>query len=498
MSGSVSYAFPEDFSLYGLVGSNWVLLRQFYGYPRPYRPDYIVIPLSTPVSVTAVKVQATKLRTDNLGDYYFQLAEVSAGYNAQYSKLQYQGNSGVQSEVEFQGMGSSSFNPGKMAVWNQDKRNPILTAKNPTGCNADKFSRNIYAAQAVHLGGTSWRIFFGGEDGTCSQLDEISTLTTADTFASFTSRSTVITNVGTTHVNNPSIVKTDSGWRMAFTSARSGPGITSCLTPLGVTADIVDKPSYAVSSNGLTWSPSNGTSLLNITGYPTVIAQGRSCPWGNQFSGEDINGTNVILSDNGIWYLYIRDNSSTVTTLVSVDGVNFSYQQPLINTTGDCYGVNDVKKINGYYIWAYGCNVNKIWYSVANSPTPAPISAPSLLFDSSSAQPISGLDPFIVSEGFVTDGTRLLGVLYGATTDAQHWGNAIFARWLQKGVRLSNASTTLTWMKANGPNNSVLMMVPGNPLETGTVSIYDTDGTTILYTSPAITLREGDVWRYVP
>ena len=499
MAGDVSYGFPEQFSVYGLVGSSWVLLRSYTGYPQPYRADHIVIPLSSPVNVTAIKVEATKLRADNLGGYYFQLGELAAGYDPLYSKLQYVGNNGNANEIEIRNLGSSAFHPSKMKVWNQDRRNPILTAKTPTGCAPSRLTRNVYAAQAVHLGGSSWRIVYGGEDGTCDQKDEIYTLQTNDAFASFGPRTTIIRNgTDTVHVNNPSFVKVGSSWRMLFTSARAGTDVRSCLTKPTDTSGIVDKPAYSVSSDGVTWNAANGSNLVNVIGYPTVIAQGRSCPWGDGKSGEDINGTNVILYDNGYWYLYIRDNSSTVTVLRSNDGVNFYYQQPLVNTTGDCYGVNDVKKINGYYVWAYGCNVSKLWYSVASSPMPPAIAAPTVLFDSSTAQPVSGADPIMVSEGWVTDGTRLLGVLYGATTDPEMWGNSIYARWLQKRAKLANAYTSLEWTKANGPDNGVIMMVPGSPLETGNVTVYDSDGTTVLHTSPKVTMRQGDVWQYVP
>jgi hypothetical protein len=33
-------------------------------------------------------------------------------------------------------------------------------------------------------------------------------------------------------------------------------------------------------------------------------------------------------------------------------------------------------------------------------------------------------------------------------------------------------------------------------METGRFYVYDTDGTTLLYTSPQVTMRSGDVWTY--
>lgn len=107
-------------------------------------------------------------------------------------------------------------------------------------------------------------------------------------------------------------------------------------------------------------------------------------------------------------------------------------------------------------------------------------------------------DPFVDSVGMVTDGTRLYGVLYGATSSAALVNNAIFARWLQKKASFSNSFTSLTWTNADGPDKTVLLMVPGKSVETGTLTIYDTDGQTVLATSPPMTIRQGDQWTYKP
>jgi hypothetical protein len=45
-----------------------------------------------------------------------------------------------------------------------------------------------------------------------------------------------------------------------------------------------------------------------------------------------------------------------------------------------------------------------------------------------------------------------------------------------------------------GMTNSRL--VTSNEVETGNFKVYDTDGTTLLYTSPLVSLREGDLWSY--
>lgn len=510
MAGSVSYAFPENFAVYGYVGSSWVLLRQFTGYPQPYRADFIVVPLSAPVAVTAIKVEATKLRADNFGLYYFQLGELAAGYDALYTKLQYQGNNGTANEVEIQNLGSGPFDPAKMKVWNYDRRNPIIPSL-PTNCQGTPSWRNVYGASAVYLGPNSWRIFFGGYNGLCTgdPIDEIWYTNTTNNFGSLTEMSShtkAIARGDTNNVGNVSVVRTPSGaWRMAYTSLR-GTTPSSCigseLTYLGV-----NKPGYSTSGDGATWSPAQGSStyMFSMVGNYSEILNGEECTWGTSISGQDVNGTNSLFEENGTWYLYWKGLNRSVQIATSeTGGVEFTHRGKLIDGSIDGefgdqqYGINDAKKINGTYLWAYHYNNDKLWYSTASSPRPPAIARPTKLFESNTTAPMWGADPYIVSAGWVTDGTRLHGVLYGASTTSARNQNAVFARWLQKGVALSNASTTLTWMKANGPDNGVLLMVPGAPLETGTVKIYDADGTTVLYTSPKVTLRQGDVWKYVP
>jgi hypothetical protein len=468
----------------------------------------VVIPLSTPSYVTAIKVEATKLRPDNFGTYYFQLGELVSGYDPLYAKLQYQGNNGNANEVEIQNLGSGLFDPAKMKVWNYDRRNPIIPSL-PTNCQGTPSWRNVYGASAVYLGPNSWRIFFGGYNGLCTSapFDEIWYTNTTSGFGSLNemaSHTKAISKGDTNNVGNVSVVKTPSGsWRMAYTSYR-GSTYASCLGAQ-LSYPGVNKPGYSTSGDGATWSPAQGSTsyMLSMTGYSQNL-NGQQCLWGDPVSGQDVNGTNSLFEENGTWYLYWKGLNRSVQIATSANGAAFAHYGKLIEGsidgefTSDQYGINDVKKINGKYLWAYHYNNDKIWYSTATTPTPPSIARPIKLFDSNTTDPKWGADPYMVSAGWVTDGTRLHGILYGASATAARNQNGIFARWLQKAAKLTSASTTLTWMKANGPDNGILLMVPGAPLETGQVSIYDTDGTTVLYTSPPITLRDGDVWRYVP
>jgi hypothetical protein len=96
------------------------------------------------------------------------------------------------------------------------------------------------------------------------------------------------------------------------------------------------------------------------------------------------------------------------------------------------------------------------------------------------------------------DATRIYGVLYGAGPIPQLVQNQIYAVWLQKKIVFENSF--VHWGETEtglGPTNVRLPITTStSPIETGNFSVYDTDGTTLLYRSPRVTLREGDVWRY--
>jgi hypothetical protein len=232
-----------------------------------------------------------------------------------------------------------------------------------------------------------------------------------------------------------------------------------------------------------------------MSGYPN---------WGTA----DVNGTNVIYSEGSTWYLYWKAQDSVVRYSTSTDGANFTYQGALLPVSDQMNqrGVNDMKKVNGSYLWAYHYNHEQVWYSVGTTPTAS--NATVALFNTTS-EPQQGVDRCVDSIGWVTTGTRLLGALYGAspmpagssdcTVGAGALSNnAIYARWLQKKAFFSNAFTGLAWMKSVGPDNVILMMVPGQGIETGTLTISDVDGTTPVFPGVQITIRQGDVWEYRP
>lgn len=50
--------------------------------------------------------------------------------------------------------------------------------------------------------------------------------------------------------------------------------------------------------------------------------------------------------------------------------------------------------------------------------------------------------------------------------------------------------------QANGPDKLQLGLAAGQGVETGRFYVYDTDGATLLYKSPTVAMRQGDIWNY--
>jgi len=95
----------------------------------------------------------------------------------------------------------------------------------------------------------------------------------------------------------------------------------------------------------------------------------------------------------------------------------------------------------------------------------------------------SGQDPYIVSLGFVTSGSQLLGVVYGAGSDPALDENRIFARWLQKKLVFTDSfGTEYAVQGALGPDRQWLQIHSGT--FQGTIAVYAEDGITPLAAGP--------------
>ena len=97
----------------------------------------------------------------------------------------------------------------------------------------------------------------------------------------------------------------------------------------------------------------------------------------------------------------------------------------------------------------------------------------------------SSQDSSIDSLSFVTNGGRILGVLYGANTgtpDNQFSDYRIFARWLQKKVVITNSSGVKYLAQGSYDPDRQWFSAPSGSLD-GTIVVYAEDGITPLGSS---------------
>lgn len=470
-SNNSGLSFPSNFTIYYYSGATWVASKSFTNFVNPQKSTTnlpVVIPLPVTVHTTGIKIEATKLGTDG-SNYYFQLAEVAAGYDAGFDHFKWMGNDNSVQQNRINNSGSDSFNPTRIFNWTQDDRDPLIVSNN----NIINGYPNIYAPNIVYNG--AWNIYYGGWDNGEGQHDRVFVTVSYDNFITFGTHTLVVGNGAWYHLNNETVLKNpDGSWLMYYTTLPSQTATKN-------------KPGFATSPDGVNWTPSSGSAsaLLNMNGY-------------GGWSGADVNGSNVGFLENGIYHLYFNNFTDPVSQravhhAVSTDKVNFSY-------TGDVLAedvvAQDVKAFtynnSTYYLMGMHHNGQELRYSLSNNLTSFPTS--NFLFGNYNAN-----DLFITSMGFVTNANRLYGIIYGAGPNSNLSQNSLHARWLTKKIIFISDRTNARWgdiEKAHGPNQVVLYM--NTDMETGHFYVYDTDGTSLLYTSPQVTMRSGDVWTYNP
>jgi hypothetical protein len=447
--------FPVTFSIYWSDGSAWQFARTVTNMPTPFRNDDIILALPATVRCNGIQISASVLGTDDVGNYVFQMAEVRDGYDPGFEAFGWVGNDGSANRAQVRNVGSRAFSPTKLRNWNYDARNPIIVPKPGTG------GRNVYAPNIVFNG--AWNVYFGGwDDGTFN--DELSVTVSYDNFLTFQPHTKIMTHGGFTHVNNETVIKTGPNqWQMAYTTYPAGG---------------LNKPGYATSTDGVAWVPNTGTTaaLMTMSGYPT-------------WSAADVNGGNAIIFDGSQYHMYWIDFANNFAMSYATSPNNRDYAFQGTKFTG--YVPQDIKSFlvgaTRYYVSVYHNNGANTYLSLNTSlASPA---VPSLLF------PHTGTaDSFITSIGLVTDGTRLYGALYGASAVPSLDQNRIFASWLQRKVVFQNASTFLGANQSYGPDMLFVYMTPGQSVETGRFSVYDSDGTTLVAQTPKVTLLAGDIW----
>lgn len=529
-------AFPSSFDIYYSDGSKWVFVRSISDYKAPnqwngeIKPSPAIIPLGRTVHANGIGIVAKKLTTDgNPGCYYFQISEAGAGFDPGLDIFQFIGNDpdlAAQSKIEVRGVSASTFSRNRLSEWHDDIRYPFHSGTIISTTNTTE-ARNIYGPSAVHMGGTFWKLFYGGWDWQSSTQDEIFSVDTRDDFKSFVeiyttpiydrsgqvgvsplpgpSMPIMKTSGSPSMINNPSVVRSPDGkWHMLATYNASG--------------RINDnKTIYATSSDGVKWTP-------NIAASGSQISVGGFSNFG---TSADINGANALLYWRGSFYFYYSEYTSTGINgpFLATQGPNqtpsagFSHNAsapPL--TTNRRLEVNDVKAFGAPWSQSFVMLTSKNGSSLGEISLRLSVGGNPDAFEDNpffQVTPDGNLAQNLLTGCIVSDGRRLLGVLYGANNGTDYRsglesfvGNALFAKWLQKSILfyadgLGFVGNNPALIKARGPNvlQLAIPQLATRPY-TGKFMVKDEGGNVEwndqLGQFPFITLQAGDIWEYRP
>ena len=357
--------------------------------------------------------------------------------------------------IEIQGLSADVFTP---TYWQHDTLNWVPDVRAPmfaaltTGPN-----QNIYAPSALEQP-AGWRMFYGGWDGQDVPFDQIFSVTTSD-FLSFQNRHLVIAHGAFENVNNVNVQQLPDGSMHMI--------CTAGIYPFA-------KPAYFSSPDGVTWNGSlepyeaQLADIIDIQGYA-------------EYQSGTFNGANVLFRDNNSWGFYFLgpDNNNNGQVFRAVGDSPHTFQLTGIALPmGD--EPNDVKKFvvgsQSWYLMGLMSNAPQLWYSLSNDGLT--FLPEQTLFPHQSLQDLS-----MDSLGFVTSGSRLLGVLYGANTgsrDNQQADNKIFARWLQKRVVFIDSTGNMYAAQGGYGPDRQRFQAPTNGTLEGTMIVYAEDGVTPL------------------
>jgi hypothetical protein len=352
------------------------------------------------------------------------------------------GESSSPDSIEFRGIAAGRFDP---KLWEAGKLNLVRDIHWPLLEPRDGKFRNIYAPSVVKTP-QGWTIFFGGWDGVPTGNDRIYRTDTAD-FLTFVNRQLVIDHGDCQHICNVSAIRREGAFEMLCTVLPEPKAL--------------NKPAF------FRLPDSPNPRFITMTGY-------------DHFADADINGMNVLLREDNKYRLYFgnfRDGGKTFRAS-SDDAVHFTFDGIALEPSAF---VNDVKRFDvtgqSHYLMALHRNTDRLFYSTSRD---------GLHFDEMRplASAAGEADRHIVAVGWVCDGERLLGFLYGAGASPSLAENRIFARWLQKKVSLDTEAEA----HALGPDRQIIRAT--KPY-TGRVRLLREDGETELAAAGNITLKSG-------
>jgi hypothetical protein len=336
--------------------------------------------------------------------------------------------------LEISGVGAGEFSVEK---WRAGKIHLVPDVRRPLISPREGKFRNIYAPSVVKTR-EGWRIFFGGWDGSESGNDCIYSVSTRD-WLSFGEHSKVVDHGDWQHVCNPSAVSEEE---------------------MVCTAYPLDGRNWPVVARG--------------SAKPQAIAM-------PGFEAADINGMNALLREGGKYRLYFGDfrKFGTVYRASSEDGVKFTLDGEALQKQ---LAVNDVKKLGKSYLMGLHMNRSHLYYSTSDDGMK--FGTTEILCESA-----DDADKYITSVGWVCDGERLLGFLYGAGEKKSLDANRIFARWLQKRVVVISDGKRIEAIGARGPDVQVFDLPATAKCS---IEIYDDDGETLLRKVESVDVASGE------
>jgi hypothetical protein len=403
-----------------------------------------------------------------------------------------QGATGARAWVAFQNVGSRNSTDSafyeNVANFRADERRPLFEA-NPGA------HRNIYSPNTAWNGGTVWNVYFHGYDGLPEPPpvgglhDRIYRTVSNDNFATFSQHLLTIDHGEFENVGNEAVVKLgDTDWTMYYTAlpVRSG-------------GAVLNKPAFSYGSNGASFAPNQGSSgtLLAVDRWP-----------GRGWAEADINGGNGVLVEPSLRrHMYWNDSraSAGIHHVTSTDGRNWQYVEQV--SVGSPPAITDIRSLGASAEPLYALAIHENGPALKWLRTRSPKIGPMARFaDLPTLFPnLDDDDYFMLTPGLVTRGgsgksvsNRLYGVVYGASPKncPTLTRNRVFARWLQKHVRFTDAAGTIDIARARGPETGLLAL---QTTRTGKVVVYgeDWNGTsgTIVASFENVTIAPGDTFK---
>lgn len=418
--------------------------------------------------------------------------------------------------IAFAGVRAPAYAPSKLATWHPFHFGKVLEATGPA-------LRNVYATEVFHEpNGT--RLFFGGWDtADAGDHTDRTFSATSDNFLRgdphefapprWEGRRLEITDESGTVANDPSAVSLPDGGHGLYLSVAVPPD-TIALADGGIT--FVPKPGGTriemVTGAPGAWSASkpNAANALRLIGTDGGVA-----PYMHRPS---------VIREGNLTFLYydrLGDPSlpaadQGVRVATSTNGVDFEpiglaldvvLPDPVVSSV-------DVERFAAGWFMAYDGFITRLSFALgSDGKTFTRAASPYAIADSPLTEPFAITNPTILR-----DGDRLTGVVFGAfprvaPSDATCPGTSIWddgignrfcierghvsALFLQRKVVFRPADGSAPWDENEALDEDRLVLKPKTAPSasgtSGTLEVYDADGTTLLMSRPLV-VRSGRLY----